>query len=194
MKLTVPVDTNTIIDRYFSGEPEVSYLIETDENKILFDTGYSDMFIRYAEKLNQNLLDIDYLVISHGHIDHTGGLKPFCKLLQGQSCKKLAAGRKNVRETIRFMRQVNPAVLHACHCTDLQSKMKDTNTPGQALDPGRFCGLFRSKLRGILPFVLCTLSKTVPTSWPASLVRLRIKLSIVTELQEVGSGLTLEYR
>lgn len=32
MKLTVLIDNNTLIDRYFLGEPGVSYLIE-DEGK-----------------------------------------------------------------------------------------------------------------------------------------------------------------
>ena len=41
MKLTVLLDNNTLIDRYFLGEPGVSYLIETDGKKILFDVGYS---------------------------------------------------------------------------------------------------------------------------------------------------------
>jgi 7,8-dihydropterin-6-yl-methyl-4-(beta-D-ribofuranosyl)aminobenzene 5'-phosphate synthase len=34
MKLTVLVDNNTIIDRYFFGEPGVSYLIECDGKNI----------------------------------------------------------------------------------------------------------------------------------------------------------------
>ena len=50
MKLTVLIDNNTLIDRYFLGEPGVSYYIETDGKKILFDTGYSDAFIRNAQK------------------------------------------------------------------------------------------------------------------------------------------------
>ncbi|MDK2939679.1 MAG: 7,8-dihydropterin-6-yl-methyl-4-(beta-D-ribofuranosyl)aminobenzene 5-phosphate synthase, partial [Methanolobus sp.] len=50
MKLTVLIDNNTLIDRYFLGEPGVSYLIEADRKKILFDTGYSDAFILNARK------------------------------------------------------------------------------------------------------------------------------------------------
>ncbi len=80
MKLTVLVDNNTLIDRYFSGEPAVSYLIEAEGKKVLFDTGYSDAFIINAEKLGMDLLDINCLVLSHGHIDHTGGLDPLLKL------------------------------------------------------------------------------------------------------------------
>jgi 7,8-dihydropterin-6-yl-methyl-4-(beta-D-ribofuranosyl)aminobenzene 5'-phosphate synthase len=48
MKLTVLVDNNTFIDRYFLGEPAVSYYIEDEDDKILFDTGYSDVFISNA--------------------------------------------------------------------------------------------------------------------------------------------------
>jgi len=93
MKLIVLIDNNTIIDRYLSGEPGVSYLIETENKKILFDTGYSDMFIQNAKKLNINLLDIDYLVLSHGHIDHTGGLDPLLKLYAEESFEYIALKR-----------------------------------------------------------------------------------------------------
>jgi 7,8-dihydropterin-6-yl-methyl-4-(beta-D-ribofuranosyl)aminobenzene 5'-phosphate synthase len=40
VKLTVLVDNNTLIDRYFLGEPGVSYLIEAEGQKVLFDVGY----------------------------------------------------------------------------------------------------------------------------------------------------------
>jgi len=80
MELKVLVDNNTIIDRYFLAEPAVSYLITEGEVKILFDVGYSDIFIQNAKKMNELLMDIDYIVISHGHNDHTGGLVSLVKL------------------------------------------------------------------------------------------------------------------
>lgn len=43
MKLTVLIDNNTVIDRYVLGEPGVSYLIEDEDKKILFDLGHSDV-------------------------------------------------------------------------------------------------------------------------------------------------------
>ena len=80
MKLTVLVDNNTIIDRYYLGEPGVSYLIECDEKKYLFDVGYSDVFLRNSSKMGMNILDLDGVVISHGHNDHTGGLAELVRL------------------------------------------------------------------------------------------------------------------
>ena len=32
------------------GEPALSFYIENESDKILFDTGYTDLFIRNAEK------------------------------------------------------------------------------------------------------------------------------------------------
>lgn len=80
MDLKVLVDNNTIIDRYFLAEPAVSYLLTDGDLKILFDVGYSDLFIQNARKMNESLMDINYVVISHGHNDHTGGLVSLVKL------------------------------------------------------------------------------------------------------------------
>ncbi|MFN2118998.1 MAG: MBL fold metallo-hydrolase [Anaerolineales bacterium] len=93
MKLTVLLDNNTLIDRYLRGEPGVSYFIETEDAKILFDVGYSETFIENAQKLGIDLLDIDFLVLSHGHLDHTWGLGPLIRLrtealLDGRSVKR----------------------------------------------------------------------------------------------------------
>lgn len=74
MKLTVLVDNNTFIDRYFLAEPGVSYLIQEEGMNILFDVGYSDAFLCNAKAMNINLYDIDSIIISHGHMDHTWGL------------------------------------------------------------------------------------------------------------------------
>ncbi len=81
MKLTILVDNNTIVDRFYLGEPALSVLIEAENKKILLDTGYSDVFLKNAAKMNINLLDIDELLISHGHNDHTMGLIPYIKYI-----------------------------------------------------------------------------------------------------------------
>ena len=79
MELTVLVDNNTLIDRYFFAEPGLSLLIEDDETTVLFDTGYSDIFLKNAFKMGKDLTDLDYLVLSHNHLDHTWGLEPLIK-------------------------------------------------------------------------------------------------------------------
>ena len=75
MKLTVLVDNNTFIDRYYFGEPAVSFLLEGDGLRVLFDTGYSDIFLRNAAKMGLDLQDLTHIVLSHGHDDHTRGLQ-----------------------------------------------------------------------------------------------------------------------
>lgn len=74
MKLTVLMDNNTYIDQYFLGEPAFSVYIEDGAEKILFDTGYSDAFIRNAEEMQIDLDALTYIVLSHGHNDHSRGL------------------------------------------------------------------------------------------------------------------------
>lgn len=75
MKIVILVDNNTFIDNYYLGEPGLSFYIEEDNKRILFDTGYSDIYLKNAKSLNIDLNNLDYIVISHGHNDHTGGLK-----------------------------------------------------------------------------------------------------------------------
>jgi 7,8-dihydropterin-6-yl-methyl-4-(beta-D-ribofuranosyl)aminobenzene 5'-phosphate synthase len=74
LSLTVLVDNNTLTDRDCMGEPGLSFLLETDKKKILFDTGLSGLFLANAEKIGLSLKDLDFVVLSHGHADHTGGL------------------------------------------------------------------------------------------------------------------------
>ncbi len=74
LTLSVLCDNNTIIDRYYYGEPAVSYLLEIDGARILFDTGYSDVFLKNADLMGIDLSDVSHVVFSHGHDDHTTGL------------------------------------------------------------------------------------------------------------------------
>ena len=56
------------------AEHGLSFLIE-DEGKILFDVGPSDIFARNADSLGIDLEAAGTIVLSHGHWDHTNGLK-----------------------------------------------------------------------------------------------------------------------
>jgi len=59
----------------FLGEWGLGILVETDELKILFDTGQSISASHNADILGIDLSQIDKIVLSHGHFDHTGGLR-----------------------------------------------------------------------------------------------------------------------
>ena len=76
MKWTVLSD-NRSSDSHLSTEHGLSILLETEQHKILLDTGASDLFIRNAGQLGIDLSDVDYVFISHGHSDHAGGLRYF---------------------------------------------------------------------------------------------------------------------
>ena len=72
------LDNNTFIGRYFQGEPGLSFFIEVDDKRILFDTGYSEVFIENARKLDIDLRYLDYLVFCIRY--YAGNLPPFDSL------------------------------------------------------------------------------------------------------------------
>ncbi len=79
MKATVLVENNSLFNKFYNAEHGYSAWLEDGSVKILYDTGYSDKFIKNAEALGVDLRTADYVVISHGHYDHSGGLKYLIK-------------------------------------------------------------------------------------------------------------------
>ena len=79
IKIITLID-NVTYKEGLKGEHGLSFLVKTPDIKILFDTGQSDQFIKNATLLGEDLTDVDYLVISHGHYDHTGGIQAFLEL------------------------------------------------------------------------------------------------------------------
>lgn len=74
MKITVL--TENVAGGRFLAEHGLSYLIETDGEKILFDTGHSKVFLKNAALLGIDICnDVENVVLSHGHWDHGDGLK-----------------------------------------------------------------------------------------------------------------------
>ncbi len=80
LKIMPLVDHYTVNDS-LAGEPGVSYLVSAGGKKILFDVGYNlnnehpSPLLRNMKQLGVDINDIDTIVISHNHVDHTGGMK-----------------------------------------------------------------------------------------------------------------------
>jgi 7,8-dihydropterin-6-yl-methyl-4-(beta-D-ribofuranosyl)aminobenzene 5'-phosphate synthase len=81
MKIVTLVENQSLSDN-LTAQHGLSLYIETENHKILFDTGQTNLFIQNAEKLNIDLAEVDIAVISHAHYDHTGGLSHFLKINQ----------------------------------------------------------------------------------------------------------------
>lgn len=73
MKISVLTE-NCSSDIGFLAEWGLSFWIEAEDKKILFDSWFSNVFIKNAEKLNIELNSLDFIVVSHHHNDHINGL------------------------------------------------------------------------------------------------------------------------
>lgn len=74
MILTVLIEN--VAGSRFTAEHGLSYLLEHEGKKVLFDSGHSHAFLKNAEKMGFDLQkEVDTIVLSHGHWDHGDGLK-----------------------------------------------------------------------------------------------------------------------
>lgn len=78
LTITTLVENRKRDDRYLA-ERGLSLLIHWQDKRILFDTGASEAFLENADTLGEDLSRLDYVVISHGHSDHSGGLRALCQ-------------------------------------------------------------------------------------------------------------------
>ena len=72
--MRISVLTENHAGTFTLGEHGLSYLIESDGKRILFDAGQSDLFLKNAGIMNINMKNIDTVILSHGHFDHGNGL------------------------------------------------------------------------------------------------------------------------
>jgi 7,8-dihydropterin-6-yl-methyl-4-(beta-D-ribofuranosyl)aminobenzene 5'-phosphate synthase len=73
------------------GEWGFSALVDADGQKILFDTGkFPDTVLRNSRELGIDLSTIEEVILSHNHIDHTGGLATLRRELSKSNPKALS--------------------------------------------------------------------------------------------------------
>jgi 7,8-dihydropterin-6-yl-methyl-4-(beta-D-ribofuranosyl)aminobenzene 5'-phosphate synthase len=77
-KITSLVE-NTRAQEHLCCEPGLSLLIEWQGKNFLMDAGASDAFLDNADALGKDLTKVDYVILSHGHSDHSGGLRTLCR-------------------------------------------------------------------------------------------------------------------
>ncbi|OJV64609.1 MAG: hypothetical protein BGO41_13475 [Clostridiales bacterium 38-18] len=108
MELVTLVD-NLVYGEGLIGEHGSSFLIKIGSKKILFDTGQTSALINNAMYMAEDLTDVDYVVLSHGHYDHCGGLEAFLAInhtakiyLKPKAFSEKLSLRDNVEHFIGF--------------------------------------------------------------------------------------------
>ncbi|HPI98493.1 MAG TPA: MBL fold metallo-hydrolase, partial [Synergistales bacterium] len=100
MKITVLVENYSKYPNILA-EYGLSIHIRDGEKQLLLDTGQGHALVYNSSVLGISLKEIDHLVLSHGHYDHTGGISDF--LLNSRSIPIWAhpdinAGHTKLRE------------------------------------------------------------------------------------------------
>lgn len=74
LKITTLIENMPDKDGRLIAEHGLSLYIEFRGKRILFDTGQSGDFLKNARVLEKSIQNLDMIIISHGHYDHSGGV------------------------------------------------------------------------------------------------------------------------
>ena len=79
VKIKVLLENHAVNDRY-KAKHGLSIFMEYNGRNILLDVGPDSKFLENANAMGVDLTKIDFLFLSHNHLDHTGGLNDFNKI------------------------------------------------------------------------------------------------------------------
>ncbi len=113
------------------------YLLHLENKLILIDTGLTgEPIINYLESLNLRPEDLDLIIITHHHLDHTGGLK----VLHKHTNAKIAS-HKDEAQLIEKRTGIKPTILLE-HSQQIEGLLV-IHTPGHT--PGHIALLLENK-------------------------------------------------
>ena len=84
------------------GEHGFAALVEWDDGSLLFDTGGGATLLHNSLRINRDLRRVSTVALSHGHLDHTGGLRQLLQLVGRKKVyahPKLFTPRYRVKDT-----------------------------------------------------------------------------------------------
>ena len=100
IQITALMDNKMSENKALINEHGLSFLIEKDGKRILFDTGSCEHTIYNAHRLGMSLVSLDSVVLSHSHYDHAAGFRDL--LENGMGSKDLFIGRNFFEKKYAF--------------------------------------------------------------------------------------------
>lgn len=73
--MTISILADNYPGGHTGAEHGLSYFVEHDGVRLLFDTGQSNLFLLNASTIGVDVIHADMIVLSHGHFDHGNGLE-----------------------------------------------------------------------------------------------------------------------
>jgi 7,8-dihydropterin-6-yl-methyl-4-(beta-D-ribofuranosyl)aminobenzene 5'-phosphate synthase len=90
----IQILSTMLADQRGLGEWGFGALVEVDGKRILFDTGARpDVVLKNAAELKVNLADVEDVILSHNHGDHTGGLLALKKEFGAKALVRVHVGK-----------------------------------------------------------------------------------------------------
>ncbi len=75
IRITALMDNRASENKMLINEHGLSYLLEGENGRYLFDCGGSEHTIQNAHRLGLSLKDLDGVILSHSHYDHAAGYR-----------------------------------------------------------------------------------------------------------------------